>query len=633
MLRGLAKAFFLDSFQRSPWISKEKENRIPLWPLLDDLLAEQRITYLDYILTLRLLRDYAPLKQEVALFICYLIKAVRDGHLCVQVENNQLLPGPEQIWSTESPEHLNSGYAQWKELLLEGAKHIPTALLTIIGEELDSFPVTPLCRYRNLFYLQRYWVFESIVLKQLKRHLQAPPSLSIDKEKVAGSVAVLLEKGVLLEEQAEAIMRGCLSAISLITGGPGTGKTYTAGYLIKVFWDNLSHEQRENCAIVLAAPTGKAAANLQRSLSKVSSQLEGFPSTTAKTLHSLLGIKSTNFSVQERASPLAADLILVDESSMIDVRLMARLLESVKEGARLILLGDQHQLPSVEAGSVFADFIHLYAEGNRKELACTKLQTCLRAELRSIIDFAALVNKGEADQALAILNENTHAGIHKLNMPLDKKEAQQLLIRHVQSRFPSVVGEQIEFYDLLHLFNSMRILSPLRKGPFGVDQLNELLWSHFSKEASDKGWLAVPIMVVANDYRQDLFNGEAGVLMRKLPFLSGDKSVQAEDFALFPSREGENLSVRKMPALLLPKYEYAYCLSVHKSQGSEFDQVLLVLPEGSEMFGREIFYTAVTRARKQLEIFGSDLIIHSTISQVGVRFSGISQRASEPSLS
>jgi len=128
--------------------------------------------------------------------------------------------------------------------------------------------------------------------------------------------------------------------------------------------------------------------------------------------------------------------------------------------------------------------------------------------------------------------------------------------------------------------------------------------------------------VSANDYRQELFNGETGVLIRRLPL----QPLDAEDYALFPSPAGEGL-VRRIPALLLPKYELAYCLSVHKSQGSEFDHLVLVLPDGSEQFGREVFYTAVTRARKSIEIYGSEVVMLSTIRQQGVRLSGLLRRA------
>ena len=128
-------------------------------------------------------------------------------------------------------------------------------------------------------------------------------------------------------------------------------------------------------------------------------------------------------------------------------------------------------------------------------------------------------------------------------------------------------------------------------------------------------------MITVNDYRQELFNGETGVLIRRLPVEMGS----SEDYALFaPRQEGDQ--VRRLSALQLPQFELAYCLSVHKSQGSEFDRVILVLPDGSEMFGREVFYTAITRARKSLEVYGSDQVILKTVERQGIRLSGIQSR-------
>src|SRR6202008_1922535 len=148
-----------------------------------------------------------------------------------------------------------------------------------------------ICREGNNFYLQRYWIFETLFLKHFQRHLKSAPVPALDSEQVNQTVRQLLQDKTLLEEQAQAIVQGCLNSLTLVTGGPGTGKTYTAGHLIKVFWQNLSDDQRKAYQIVLAAPTGKAAANWQRSLSRVAAALEGLPDIQAKTLHSLLGIK------------------------------------------------------------------------------------------------------------------------------------------------------------------------------------------------------------------------------------------------------------------------------------------------------------------------------------------------------
>lgn len=622
MQPGLAKTHFSESYQRSPWLEVSKENGLSVWPIMDLLLTKQRLTYLDYVLTHRLLRDQ-HVGQEVALFICHLLIAAQEGHLCVRIENEQLFPEVYQLWSQEGEDPLTFEESQaLTELILKGSKDVPLELMTIMQDKEDlEPPLTPLCVFRQCFYLQRHWIFETLFLKHLLRHLDGTPTLEVSREYLEKELKQLRESGALLEEQAEAIFTGCLSPLTLITGGPGTGKTYTAGRLIQLFWNSLNDEQRKECQIALAAPTGKAAANLQKSLSKVANELKDCPPLQAKTLHSLLGMRSSTSFAKESVTRLTADLIVVDESSMIDVKMMASLFESLKKGSRVILLGDQHQLPSVEAGSLFVDLIKLHQTHPSLAIPCTNLKVCLRAELSSIVSFAHTINQGEALQAIDLLNQADTPGISRLQLPAERKESQKLFLSHVMNYFPSIIRSHQDPEQLLNLFNAIRILSPMRKGPFGVESINQLLWLHVSQMRHPNGWLAIPIMVVTNDYRQDLFNGETGVLIRKLPL----STVSSEDYALFPSRnQGEK--VRRLPALLLPKYEFAYCLSVHKSQGSEFDRVILVLPEGAELFGREVFYTAVTRARKHIEVYGTDLTIQKTISLQGSRLSGVEER-------
>jgi exodeoxyribonuclease V alpha subunit len=622
MLRqGFAKTLFAEAYQRAPWLSLGDKQEGQRWPFLNLLFEQKRLSYLDYVLTHRLLRHYPDTQQEVALFLCHLTLAAKEGHLCVHATDKELNPSVTQLWQNEEGDPLTSEDGKiLTQLILAGAQLIPEGIMTTLHKQSDAMPHTPICREGNGFYLQRHWIFETLFLRYLKKHLKTPPILTLDPETIEQTVHQLCRAKILLEEQAQAILQGCLNSMTLVIGGPGTGKTYTAGHLIEVFWRHLSKEQRKSCEIVLAAPTGKAAANLQRSLSKVAASLEGLPPIEAKTLHALLGIRN-NTTLKENVR-LTADLIVVDESSMIDVKMMACLFESLKPGSRLILLGDPHQLPSVEAGSVFVDLIQLQQTYPHFSLPCIPLSVCLRVELKSLIDFAQLINQGSAQEVLHSLNQkNGEEGIKRLHLPVDKKEAQREFLAHVLPYFPTVVKPGQRPEQLLELFQSIRLLSPIRKGPFGVEAINQLIWQKICQNIPMNGYLAIPIMIVTNDYRQELFNGETGILIRRLPL----QSVGFEDYALFPSRQGEG-QVRRLSALLLPKYEFAYCLSVHKSQGSEFDRVVLVLPEGSELFGREVFYTAITRARKSIEIYGSDVVILKTVMQHGVRLSGIEQR-------
>lgn len=613
MIQGFAKKKFIETYQRTPWFSKQTILQHQ-WPFLELFLAQHRVSYLDYDLTHRLLRDFPNAKQETALFLCHLIIAAKEGHLCVHVCENTITPSVQELWQNDEGNPLSDAEAATiTQLMLIGITQIPEKLITYRNHSDDSIPKTPLCQEGDDFYLQRFWVYETLFLTNLNRHLQSSPIPALDHTIAEKNIQQLCQEGILLEEQGNAILQSSMHPLTLITGGPGTGKTFTAGHLIKVFWQLLTDEQRNDCQIILAAPTGKAAANLQSSLNKVTGSLTGFPLLQAKTLHALLGLNPSS-KVRETIQ-LSADLIVVDESSMMDVRMMASLFEALKPGSRLILLGDKHQLPAIEAGSLFHDLLDL-------QIPSITLSKCMRAELKTLVDFAQLINQGRSSDLIEKLNENS--GIQRLHFSEDKKKGQSDFISHATPLYPSIIhfGQKPE--DLLNLFQSIRILSPVRKGPFGVETLNQLIWQKICQKIPMNGYIAIPIMITANDYRQELFNGETGILIRRLPL----HTLTSEDYALFPSKLSDG-KARRVSAFLLPKYELAYCLSVHKSQGSEFDHVILAMPEGTELFGREIFYTAVTRARKRLEIYGSDLIIQKTIDHQGIRHSGLVHRAKE----
>lgn len=619
--KGFAKSFFSDVYQCIPWNVSESSSACQ-WPFLHLLFSQKRLSYLDYALVRELLRCHPLVEEHVALFLCHLILAAKEGHLCIRIEKEKekIIPSVNELWGDDEGKVLEQDEAQQlMESILVGSLRVPDDIMTTLKTNDDSIPHTPICKQGNCFYLQKHWISESFFLKFLQKHLKTPPSLFLDPEKIKQSVQKNLSDKLLLEEQARAIVEGCINPLTVITGGPGTGKTYTAGRLIKVFWENLSDEQKKICEVVLAAPTGKAAANLQRSLGRVASSIDGFPSLQTKTLHALLGIKP-GFSINQ-GKRLSADLVLIDESSMIDARLMACLLESLKPGSRLILLGDKHQLPSVEAGSVFFDLIQLQKMHPQLNISCVSLSVCMRAELTTLIDFAQTVKLGLAQEVLDRLNDSSGKGIKRIQISENGKDSQRDFINYVLPFFPCVISAEENPEKFLTLFQTIRVLSPLRKGLFGVEALNQMIWQKLRQSLPMRGCIAIPIMIAVNDYRQELFNGETGVLIRHLPL----QSIGTEDYALFPPNH-EGGVVRRLSALLLPKYEFAYCLSVHKSQGSEFDHVILVLPEGSELFGREVFYTAITRARKCIEIYGSNHVILKTVNQAGIRLSGIAQR-------
>ena len=238
----------------------------PKWPFIEQMLNRGRISYIDYALAERLLRDHPDASEEAATFICHLSIAMREGHLCINVTEHTLYPSPKHTWiegkdSNDDgeviPENTLEDWNKITDLITRGASLIPSALVTDISKSC-SVPITPICRYGSYFYFQRYWLYETLFLKHFQTIVRATPALVPNLTIIQNEINLLQRQKQLLPEQAQAILAVCMNSFTVICGGPGTGKTYTAGNLIKIFWSALDAEQRENCEIALAAPTGKA---------------------------------------------------------------------------------------------------------------------------------------------------------------------------------------------------------------------------------------------------------------------------------------------------------------------------------------------------------------------------------------
>lgn len=460
--------------------------------------------------------------------------------------------------------------------------------LEMIEEILQSGPVcrtlppccaTYICEKDGIFYLQKNWACEEEIAHHIQRLSKAalrPISLTLPD--------------ILNNEQKTALAHARVHPVSLLCGGPGTGKTFTAAQLIQAF---LAEDTEHKMRVAIAAPTGKAVAQLDAYLRR---HIGSDKRIRSGTCHALLGIKN------ESTPPvLFADLLLVDECSMIDAAVFARLLASTLTGTRLILVGDPEQLPAVEAGSIFADLV------DSGMLPCAPLQRSLRSDREEILSFAAAIRTADVAAVRQMLK-----GL-RLDLSVNLYEA-------FSGRFPSFFTHEPAMEELADGF---RLLSCMRQGPFGVDAINALFAAQFLKEAKKKsvsGWWGIPILITRNDYGLQLFNGDTGVLVKRLsPSLSLTESSK-EDYAVFPALG------RTVPALALPAYEWGYCLSVHKSQGSEYDEVVVLIPEGSHVFGREVLYTAVTRARRSIRLAGSLEDIELVIEKSARKISGLSAR-------
>jgi exodeoxyribonuclease V alpha subunit len=413
--------------------------------------------------------------------------------------------------------------------------------------------------------------------------------------------------------QREAVEKGMRHSLSFLTGGPGTGKTFTAIELLKACLSSLPPDQRRHFRIVLTAPTGKAVAQLEGNLRRAIGQEAQVRSAT---LHAILGIRP--YANEEEIQPLFADLIIVDECSMIDAKIFSRLLACVQSGSRLILIGDKDQLPPVEAGSVFADLL------DSGVFLVTQLSECLRSDRLEILSLAKYIREGNAEEALAFLSAS--GDIEWVDLEEGKQSVSQIyayLWKRCKNQFPSTFLEKPAPEQILGMLGTFSILSCTRQGPLGVDAVNQYFLNQYLKDAVQGAWWVAPFMITRNDHELQLFNGDLGVIIRRVGPEFSLKQFHSDDYALFHDRQG---GFRQISALALCAFEYSYCLSVHKSQGSEYDQALVLIPEGSEQFGREVLYTAVTRAKSKVSLAGSQAVIRQLIAASSRKISGLIYR-------
>lgn len=497
------------------------------WPFLWQLVESGHLLTIDYAFA-----EYAKSEEEAAL-LAALMAFHRLGHLCLKIEKEEIFPSLELL--TPEPK-------EWEKRIrsVEGS---PLAV-----------------REDNRFYLPKLWKYEQQFIQEIERLLKMP-------SRECGSHSFNEQ---LTPEQRHAVQNALCHPLSLVAGGPGTGKSFTAIQIAQAFL------QEGKNAIFLAAPTGKAAANLEKRL----------PGIHSSTLHALLELRSSK-DLQKSPPWIHVDLLIVDECSMVDGALFAHLMKAVQGNTHLVLMGDPFQLPAVEGGSFFADLITC------KNIPSTFLTRPLRFGKSALIELSQAILEGKGDRVPFI--------------PLPDDE--EWLWEKVRAHFPKPCALPPENIEGLNRF---RLLSALRRGPMGVETLNEWLVRRFQSLGKVGDYFAAPIMIGRNDVRTGLCNGEMGLLVHEIGSYEGD-------YALF---EGGKC----LPRAQLPRFEYAYAISVHKSQGSEYDEVLVLLPEGAEAFGRELLYTAATRAKERLEIAGDPARIALMLRQLSGKISGVREK-------
>ena len=496
-------------------------------------------------------------------------------------------------------------------------------------------------------YLARYWQEERDLAEALQSRLQA----TADPQHAAPPVALLDALFPPSPEPSEpdwqrvAAVVAAQQQLCVITGGPGTGKTRTVARLLAVLTEQSAESQR----IALLAPTGKAAARLLESLRAEVVQLatQGISldlPESASTMHRALGYQPGRRGFRHNAdNPLPYDLVLVDEASMVDLSLMYALVSALAPTTRLIMLGDRDQLASVEAGNVLGDIVGgaspaRYSTALRQVLTATcpgfesvisesenggmadavvQLKHSYRFDAQSGIGhFARAVNAGDADAACEIGNNTSYPDLAFINP--DQTPLQSYLTEQALPAAAAVL-EQHSVQDALKVLQEYRVLCALHLGPRGVEQINRFIESRLVRlgnmQPNQLWYRGRPVLITRNDPGTSLYNGDTGLIW---PDDSGNV------MAWFPDGEG---GVRAVAPGRLPAHQTCYAMTVHKTQGSEFGDVLLILPEvPHQLLSRDLLYTGITRARRSVVVYGGEDAVRVGCETKRVRGSGLLAR-------
>ena len=481
---------------------------------------------------------------------------------------------------------------------------------------------SPLIMDDSRLYLNRYWFYENFVSEKILSLLRRD---SITDTAVINNAADALfaSQQDVDEDQINAVSAAAGKAFSVISGGPGSGKTSTVIRILAVLLT-----QNPDCRIALAAPTGKAAARMMDSIRQRIDQLNidaNIKSTIpveARTIHRLLGYRHQSFRYHQQHR-LPVDCVVVDEASMIDLKLMYQLLSALPDDAQLILLGDRDQLASVAAGNVLGDITGHGQRLNNNELAIASATSLLRSNYRfgrdsAIGELARLVRVGDAEAAIELLGSKL-PDLRWFDEAGEQVDSAALgwLYDAYQPIFDSETPAQA-----LDAYDKTRLLCATNRGPFGVEVLNNRVSSAMlarNQRPESTLFAGLPIMITRNFQALGLFNGDTGILW----------SFDDELRACFRDADG---SIRDLSINRLPEFKPAWASTVHKSQGSEFDSVLLVLPADpkSEALSRELVYTGITRARRQFLLHAPNATLSQAVTRLTRRHSGLAARLGWP---
>jgi exodeoxyribonuclease V alpha subunit len=496
-------------------------------------------------------------------------------------------------------------------------------------EDYAHDPFLPLVWDGHRLYLQRYWHFELTIADDLRRRAD-DGTHALRHNLEANGVLDLLFPPHHPDEpdlQRVAVQRALTNRVSVIAGGPGTGKTRTIAALMMMALAATGPDEPAP-QIALAAPTGKAAARMTEAVKSevlaLTSHvdvafLQEMPEAT--TLHRLLGWAPGTAFRHHRQNPLPFDMVIVDETSMVSLQLMARLLEAMRDTAQLVLVGDPFQLASIEAGSVLSDVVGPTFEADAAHPLHGRVTT-LRRQHRfgagsAIAALADAVRDGHGERAMEIL-ESPDPTVRWIR-PDDtasRQELRQTVARHGADMVAAALAGDAE--RGMVAATSLKVLCATRRGDFGLYQWSDQIESDVAAlipelDRLDKWYVGRPIMVTANDPVNKVANGDVGLVVRE------------DDSMVIAIPDGTGF--RKLPPSRLDRVESWWAMTIHKSQGSEFRHAVLSLPNtNSPILTRELLYTGVTRAKENLTVVASASALALAIGRPIARASGLRDR-------
>jgi exodeoxyribonuclease V alpha subunit len=514
----------------------------------------------------------------------------------------------------------------------EGALIDPAALpwpdaaewVTAVGDSPLTGDGAPLVLEGSLLYLDRYWRDECQIAADLRR-LLFDSRLAVEEVALANGLDRLFPEPGPQREAAEIAIR---NRLAILAGGPGTGKTTTVARVVALHVEQALAAGRPIPHVALVAPTGKAATRLTEAIAE---DLENVGAVLARpvhtavarlqasTLHRLLGWRPESASRfrHDRTNRLPHDLVVVDETSMVPLTLMARLLEALRPDAQLLLVGDPGQLASVEAGTVLGDLVDAAGPAGAALHPVTVTLTDVRRFRGGIAALAAAIHDGDADRVIDVLRSHPD-DLHWTDADPAAPGADIRPVRELATSTASAVRAAAQEGDeaaALEALSSFRLLLAHRRGPYGVSWWNGQVeqWTTLARDRDDDWYVGRPVLVTANDASLGVFNGDLGVVIQRSDRRAVVFERRPERLELSPARLGD--------------VETVHAMTIHKSQGSQFDTVAVLLPDPrSRILTRELLYTGITRARTRLLVVGQETTIRAAVKRPIDRASGLSRR-------